>query len=90
MEYTVRRKVSFVEEAIIEADSFEEAKEKLKTAQLDWDVDFDFFPEIESVYLYSDDSGEEEELPNDYMEEDYVNAMNGCIIFNEEEFEKYR
>lgn len=94
MEYRIQRKVVFYEDGYIDAESLEELKEKLKTATLDWDVDFEFFPEIESVYAFGrDDNGdevEEYELPKDIMEEDYVSGMNGCIIFNEDEFERYR
>ena len=91
MEYRVERKVSFIETGYIEADSVEDLKEKLKTAQLDWDVDFEFNPEIEAITVYDEDGDEVgEEFPTDIMEEDYVNAMNGCIIFNEDEFERYR
>ena len=71
--------------------SLEELKEKLKTAKLNWYVDYEFYPKIEEVFAFErDDEGEEdegEELPNDIMEEDYVSAMNGCIIFNEDEFD---
>lgn len=90
MEFRVTRKVSFVEEAIIEADSMEEAKELIKKATLDWEVDFEFYPEIEKVFI-GDNEGyfEEEELPTDYMEEDYVGGMNGCIIFNEKDFRRH-
>ena len=56
----------------------------------DWDVDFEYDPTIESVTLFDLDNGEEEELEADYMENDCVRAMNGCIIFNENEFRKYR
>lgn len=90
MEFRVTRKVSFVEEAIIEADSMEEAKKLIKKATLDWDVDFEFNPTIEKVFIRDDDGYfGEEELSADYMEEDYVGGMNGCIIFNEKEFNKY-
>ena len=94
MEYRIQRKVVFYEDGYIDAESLEELKEKLKTAKLDWEVDFEFFPEIESVYAFErNDDGDEDdgdELPNDIMEEDYVGGMNGCIIFNEKEFERYR
>ena len=88
MDFKVKRKVSFTEEAYIEADSMEEAKELLKKATLDWDVDFEWDPTIESIIITDDESGDEEELPTDYMEEDFVSASNGCIIFNKEEFER--
>jgi hypothetical protein len=88
MEFRIQRKVSFVEEAIIEADSMEEAKEKLKKATLDWNVDFDYDPTIESIIITDYEYDNEEELPTDYMEEDFVSASNGCIIFNKEEFER--
>lgn len=87
MEFRVTRKVSFVEEAIIEADSIEEAKKLIKKATLDWEVDFEFYPKIEKVFIGDNEAFFEEELPADYMEEDEVGAMNGCIIFNEKEFD---
>ena len=88
MEYRIERKVTFIEEGYIEADSVEDLKEKLKTAQLEWDVDFEFNPEIEAVTAY-DEEDETIELPADIMEEDYVGGMNGCLIFNQEEFDRY-
>lgn len=90
--YRIERKVSFLETGFIDADSVEDLKEKLKTATLDWDVDFEFNPEIESINIYDDETGDavDGEFPADIMEEDYVSGMNGAIIFNEEEFERYR
>ena len=88
MEYRIERKVTFIEEGYIEADSVEDLKEKLKTAQLEWNVDFEFNPEIEAVIAY-DEEDEMIELPADIMEEDYVGGMNGCIIFNQDEFDIY-
>lgn len=85
MEFRIERKVSFIEEATFEADTIEEAKEMLKEAKLSWNVDFELNPEIERVSLY-DDTGKETVLPVDYMKEDYVDGMNGCIVFNEKEF----
>ena len=88
MEYRIERKVTFIEEGYIEADSVEDLKEKLKTAQLEWNVDFEFNPEIEAVIAY-DEEDEMIELPADIMEEDFVGGMNGCLIFNQEEFDRY-
>ena len=62
MDFKVKRKVSFTEEAYIEADSMEEAKELLKKATLDWDVDFEWDPTIESIIITDDESGDEEEF----------------------------
>jgi hypothetical protein len=52
---------------------------------------------IETAYFEADSIEEakeqlkgEEELEADYMENNCVRAMNGCIIFNENEFRKYR
>ena len=94
-EYRVQRKVVFYEEAYIEAESEEDVKEKLKTAQLDWDVDFEYNPTIEEIFVFESEDGSDVddgfELPNpsDYMEEDYVEAMNGCIVFNNKEFNRH-
>lgn len=87
MEYRIERKVSFIETGYIDAESIEDLKEKLKTAQLDWDVDFEYDPSIEAITVYDEDGDEvDESFPADIMEEDYVGGMNGCIIFNEKEF----
>ena len=88
MEYRIERKVSFVETAYIEADSLEDLKEQLSSKKLDWDVDFEDDPTVEKVVAY-DETGEDFELQTDILEEDYIGGMNGCIIFNEEEFNKY-
>lgn len=90
MEFKIERKVSFVETGYIEAESSEDLIKKLKTATLNWDVDFEYDPTIESIEAY-DENGEEidEVIPADIMEEDWVEAQNGCIIFNREEFENY-
>ena len=88
--YRIERKVSFIERGYIDAESFEDLEKKLKTAQLDWDVDFEYDPTIEDITVYVEDGAEVDELfPADIMEEDLVGAQNGCIIFNREEFEKY-
>lgn len=88
MEYRIERKVSFIETANIEADSVEDLKEKLKTAKLDWNVDFEFDPTIEAITVYDEDGDEVgDDIPTNIMEEDYINAMNGCIIFNEKDFD---
>lgn len=90
MEYRIERKVSFVETGYIDAESIEDLKEKLKTAQLDWDVDFEYDPTIEAITVYDEDGDEvDESFPTDIMKEDYVQAQNGCIIFNEKEFDDY-
>ncbi len=87
MEYRIERKVSFIETGYIDAESIEDLKEKLKTAQLDWDVDFEYDPSIEAITVYDEDGDEvDESFPADIMEEDYVGGRNGCIIFNEKEF----
>ena len=95
-EYRVQRKVVFYEEAYIEAESEEDVKEKLKTAQLDWEVDFFAYPRVEEIFVFEQDrdggdvdDGFELPNPSDYMEEDYVEAMNGCIVFNNKEFNRY-
>ena len=88
MEYRIERKVTFIEEGYIEAENENDLREKLKTAKLEWDVDFQFNPEIEAVTAYSEED-EMIELPADIMEEDFVGGMNGCIIFNQEEFDIY-
>jgi len=88
MEYRIQRKVSFIEEAYIDADDLEDLKEKLKTEKLDWDVDFDCDPNIEYVIAY-DEGNSDFEFPADIMEEDYVAVQNGCIIFNKEEFDEF-
>ena len=88
MEYRIERKVSFVETAYIEADSLEDLKEQLSSEKLEWDVDFEDDPTVEKVVAY-DETGEDFELPTDILEDDYIGGMNGCIIFNEEEFNKY-
>lgn len=91
MEYRIQRKVSFIEEGCIDANSIEELKEKMKTETLDWNVDFEFDPTIESIYVFDEDGNEiAESFSPDFMEKDYVGAMNGAIIFNNEEFERYR
>ena len=88
--YRIERKVSFIERGYIDAESIEDLKKKLKTAQLDWDVDFEYDPTIEDITVYVEDGDEvDESFPADIMEEDFVEAQNGCIIFNREEFEKY-
>lgn len=89
MEFRIERKVSFIETANIEADSLEDLKEKLKTATLDWYVDFEFNPEIEAITAYEEDCDGCFDLEPNIMEEDYITGMNGCIIFNEEEFNRY-
>ena len=90
MEYRIERKVSFIETGYIDAESIEDLKEKLKTEKLDWDVDFEYEPSIEAITVYDEDGDEvDESFDADIMEEDYVEAQNGCIIFNREEFEKY-
>lgn len=85
MEYRIERKVNFIETGYIDADSIEDLKEKLKTSKLEWNVDFEFDPQIEAITAYDEDD-EAIDLPSDIMEEDYVSGMNGCIIFNEKEF----
>ena len=88
--YRIERKVSFIERGYIDAESIEDLKKKLKTAQLDWDVDFGCDPTIEDITVYVEDGDEVYELfPADIMEEDFGEAQNGCIIFNREEFEKH-
>ena len=79
----------FFEESGIIADSLEEAKEKLKTEKLYWDVDVQFNPFVESIRIMDDEYDELEKLEPNLMEHDYVDIANGCIIFNREEFEKY-
>lgn len=85
MEYRIERKVSFIETGCIDAENEEDLKAKLKEAKIDWDVDFEYDPTIESVTAY-DEEDECIELPKDIMEKDYVSGMNGCLIFNEKEF----
>ena len=88
MEYRIERKVSFIETGYIEADSVEDLKEKLKTAKLDWDIDVEFNPEIEAITVYDEDGDEVgDDIPANIMEEDFVEAQNGCIIFNEKDFD---
>lgn len=87
MEFRIERTVSFVETACIEADSLEDLKEKLPSETLDWSVDFEYNPTVERVVAFDDN--DEFELPVEILEEDYVEAENGCIIFNREEFDSY-
>lgn len=89
MEYIIERKISFIETSGIEADNLEDLKEKLKTTKLDWDVDFECDPVIESVKAWDEDEVDSFELPTDIMKEDNVEAENGCIIFNRKEFDHY-
>ena len=89
MQYRIERKVSFLEIGYIDAENEEDLKEKLKTAKLEWDVDFDFDPQIDAITVYDEDCEEICQLPPDTMKEDYVGGMNGCIIFNREEFENH-
>ena len=58
MEYRIERKVSCIETGYIDAESIEDLKEKLKTAQLDWDLDFEYDPTIEAITVYDEDGDE--------------------------------
>lgn len=84
MEFRIRRTVSFEEHAFIEADNFDELKEKMKDEEINWNVDIDDVV-IEDA-IVEDDEGEQYDLPDDILEEDFISIVNGCIIFNNESF----
>jgi len=88
MEFYLTRTVCFDEETCIEAENLAELKAKLEDAELDWEVNFkDGAVWLEKLNAV-DENGNEFEL-DPYTAPDNVGGMNGCIIFNEEQFNKY-